>query len=191
MSALRADCGDSSVVIEQGEDYMRGRAFVALAAIAAVAAFAFVSHAVFSGGSKAHKVQASKFASDPDANSASATAGEGPAGGWDAYLAAADAYPASTITPDQVQRAEDTFAAIASKNDNRWNSAGGKKWELVSPKTNATEPGVLAFTGDTNTTASRTTALAVDPDCKAKGSCRIWIGAAGGGVWKTDNANAD
>jgi hypothetical protein len=65
---------------------MRGRAFVALAAIAAVAAFAFVSHAVFNGGSKAHKVQASKFATDPDSGSARATAGEGPAGGWDAYL---------------------------------------------------------------------------------------------------------
>jgi hypothetical protein len=170
---------------------MRGRAFVALSAIAAVAAFAFVSHAVFSGGSKAHKVQASKFATDPDANSASATAGEGPAGGVDAYLAAADAYPASTVTPDQVQKAEDTFASIASRGGRGFNSAGGKKWEQVAPKENAIEPGVLAFTGDTNTTASRTTALAVDPDCKAKGSCRIWIGAAGGGVWKTDNANED
>jgi hypothetical protein len=166
---------------------MRGRAFVALGAIAAIAAFAFVSHAVFSGGSKAHKVQASKFASDPDANSASATAGEGPVGGWDAYLAAAEAYPASGVTPDQVQKAEDTFASIASRGDQRFKSAGGKKWDQVSPKTNATEPGVLAFSGATNTTASRTTALAVDPDCKAN-KCRVWIGAAGGGVWKTEDA---
>jgi len=168
---------------------MRGRAFVALAAIAAVAAFAFVSHAVFNGGSKAHKVQVSKFASDPDANSANATAGEGPAGGFEAYMAAAEAYPATSVTPEQIQTAQDTFAAIASRGDQRFKSAGGKKWELVSPKTNATEPGVLAFSGDTNTTASRTTALVVDPDCKAKGSCRLWIGAAGGGVWRTDNAN--
>src|SRR3954468_2037636 len=170
---------------------MRGRALVAVAAVAAIAAFAFVSHAVFSGGSKAQKVQASKFATDPDANSASATSGEGPAGGVDAFRAAADAYPASTVTPDQVQKAEDTFASIASRGGRGFNPAGGKKWEQVAPKENAVEPGVLAFTGATNTTASRTTALVVGPDCKAKGSCRIWIGAAGGGVWKTDNANED
>ena len=172
---------------------MRGRAFVALAGIAAVAAFAFVSHAVFSGGSKAHRTQVSKFAAgDPESGGARALpGGEGPAGGWDAYLAAADAYPAASITPAQVQTAEDTFAALASKNDARWNPNTGHKWQQVAPKKDATEPGVLAFSGDTNTTASRTTALVVDPDCKANGSCRMWVGASGGGVWKTDNANSD
>ncbi len=168
---------------------MRGRALVALAGIAAVAAFAFVSHAVFSGGSNAGGIKTSKFATDPDSGGARALpGGEGPAGGWEAYLAAADAYPAKDITPAQVQKAEDTFAALSSKNDARWNPGIGNNWDQIAPQTNATEPGVLAFTGDTNTTASRTTALVVDPDCKAW-DCRIWVGASGGGVWTTKDAH--
>ena len=60
---------------------------------------------------------------------------------------------------------------------------------------NGTEPGVLAFSGTTNNTASRTTALVVSPDCgsaakKNDDVCRVWIGAAGGGVWTTENALA-
>ena len=53
---------------------------------------------------------------------------------------------------------------------------------------NGTEPGVLAFSGATNNTASRTTALVIDPDCgsKGKGDCFVWIGASGGGVWRTN-----
>jgi hypothetical protein len=54
---------------------MRGRAFVALAAVAAVAAFAFVSHAVFSGGSTTQKVQASKFAERPGQSQRTGDAG--------------------------------------------------------------------------------------------------------------------
>ena len=171
---------------------MRGRAFVALAGIAAIAAFAFVSHAVFKGGSKARVTQVSKFAAgESESGGATATAGEGPVGGWDAYLAAADAYPATEVTPEQVQKAEDTFASLASRSNGRgFNSNAGHKWQQVSPKTNATEPGVLAFTGATNTTASRTTAMVVDPDCKAN-DCQIWVGASGGGVWTTHDATSN
>ena len=58
---------------------------------------------------------------------------------------------------------------------------------------NATQPGVTAFSGATNNTASRITALVVDPDCGAKGKndCRVWVGAAGGGVWRTEKATGD
>jgi hypothetical protein len=29
--------------------------------------------------------------------------------------------------------------------------------------------------------------MLVDPDCSAN-KCRVWVGASGGGVWRTDNA---
>ena len=60
------------------------------------------------------------------------------------------------------------------------------------------------FSGATNETASRITALVVSPDCGKKGDggrgwrdhddnggrCTIWATPAGGGVWRTDNALA-
>ena len=53
----------------------------------------------------------------------------------------------------------------------------------------ATQPGVTSFSGATNNTASRITALVVDPNCSAN-KCRLWAGASGGGVWRTNNALA-
>ncbi len=35
----------------------------------------------------------------------------------------------------------------------------------------------------------RTTSLAIAPTCKP-GNCRLWLGVAGGGVWRTKNALA-
>ena len=76
-----------------------------------------------------------------------------------------DAYPANAISPANVDRAEATFAAIANQDAKKGWSGGGQGWDLVGPQVNAVEPGVLAFSGATNNTASRTTALVVYPDC--------------------------
>ena len=48
-------------------------------------------------------------------------------------------------------------------------------------------PGLLVFSGADYTTSGRITALALDPAC-SEAKCRVWIGAAGGGVWRTKNA---
>jgi hypothetical protein len=64
----------------------------------------------------------------------------------------------------------------------------------VGPLSNATQPGVTSFSGATNNTASRTTALLVDPSCGGSGNgvaCRVWVGTSGGGVWRTENALVD
>lgn len=165
---------------------MRGRALVVLAGLATIVAVALVGGAVSGGGGQAARY--GKFsAGDPD--SARATAGESPAMNWDAYLAAADAYPASTVTPKQIDSASATWDRISHRDDGGANGHGSN-WDFVGPTENATEPGVISFSGATNNTASRTTALAVDPDCRARLLCRVWIGAAGGGVWRTDNATS-
>src|SRR5205807_2034790 len=62
-------------------------------------------------------------------------------------------------------------------------------WLSYGPRQTAIEPGVLAFTGKTDTTASRVTALVAAPTC-APGNCRLWAAAAGGGVWRTNDALA-
>src|SRR5919201_994436 len=126
-------------------------------------------------------------------------AGEGPVNGFEAYMSAARTYPANTIPPAVVARAKATFGRIA-KRDARVRAAlrarhvrsflsEGPRWHLYGPRKYAVEPGVLAFTGATNVTASRTVALVADPDCSAR-RCRLWAGTSGGGVWRTNNVLA-
>jgi len=122
---------------------------------------------------------------DPD--SAANTPGLGPVS-FDAYMAAERTYPANVIPPAIAQRAEATFAALAAKDAKNGDPKGaGHEWKLYGPKKFATEPGVISFSGATNNTASRVTALVADPSCTAK-KCRLWAGVAGGGVWRTDDA---
>ena len=59
-------------------------------------------------------------------------------------------------------------------------------WNLIGPST-ANFPGVLTFSGADYVTSGRVTALAIDPSC-SNTTCRVWVAAAGGGVWRTDNA---
>ena len=36
--------------------------------------------------------------------------------------------------------------------------------------------------------SGRVSALAISPTCELQGPCRLWVGTAGGGVWRTDDA---
>ena len=127
------------------------------------------------------------------------TVGEGRVGGFEAYRSAARTYPANTIPPAVLARAKATFRRIA-KRDARLRAnlrarhvrtflSDGPKWSLYGPRKDAVEPGVIAFSGATNVTASRTVALVADPDCSAR-RCRVWAGTSGGGVWRTNNVVA-
>jgi hypothetical protein len=123
------------------------------------------------------------------------TAGEGPLDGFEAYMSAQRTYPANVIPPAVVTQAAATFTKIAKKDANDGDpKAKGHKWELYGPKQDAVQPGVTAFSGATNSTASRVTALLVSPDCGSKGNadggCTVWVGVSGGGVWRTDNAQS-
>ena len=138
-----------------------------------------------------------KFAGgDPDQQQSSETTpGEGPAGGFEGYLAAERTYPADEIPPAVSALAKTTFDAIAQQDAKKGDpNSKGHKWALVGPLDNATQPGVTSFSGATNNTASRTTALLVDPKCGQNGNgvaCRVWAGTSGGGVWRTENALVD
>src|SRR5262249_12112046 len=46
---------------------------------------------------------------------------------------------------------------------------------------------VLAFTGQQYITSGRISALAIGPTCTSN-NCSLWVGAAGGGIWRTNNA---
>ena len=136
-----------------------------------------------------------KIAGDPDAISISArtTPGEGPIGGYEAYKSAARTYPANVIPVSMVQNAKKTFEKIAKQSAVSSNSnnapTSNNVWLSYGPIQNSIQPGLLSFSGATNTTASRDTALVVAPTC-VSGNCRLWVATAGGGVWRTDDALA-
>ncbi len=122
---------------------------------------------------------------------AEAKAGLGP-NSYEGYLSAMRTYPAKSIAPAIVQRAKRTFGRIEKADSRRvrrghtflWDS---NKWKQFGPRVNATQPGVISFSGATNNTASRTVQLVADPDCKWN-RCRVWAGVSGAGVWMTNNA---
>jgi hypothetical protein len=126
-------------------------------------------------------------------NNAAQVIREGPTS-FEQWRAQSRTYPAKTVPANVVARARATFNRIAARDARRLAHArrlqiDGHKWKLYGPTENATEPGVLAFSGATNNTASRVTAMVADPDCNAH-HCRLWTGVSGGGVWRTDNATA-
>src|SRR5438093_3018284 len=96
-------------------------------------------------------------------------------------LAARKAWPAATVRQDQIDQAQQDFKGIKGRGHRK----APLKWTSIGP-TVAFQPGILGFTGRDQVTAGRTTALLVDRTCN-QGRCRVWIGAAGGGVWRTDH----
>src|SRR5262245_6684732 len=76
------------------------------------------------------------------------------------------------------------FQGIAFRGASRQAAA----WTSLGPLTTVVDPGA----GSSSNFSGRIAALAVSPTCEADGPCRLWVGAAGGGVWRTDDAmNAD
>jgi hypothetical protein len=172
---------------------LRTRSRVVIGAVVIPVALLTALLLAFSGSSgpnQAAKAAPFSKAASGDPDSVANSPGLGP-NTFDAYQAAELAYPANVIPPAIAQRAADTFATIAAQDAKRGDpKAAGRHWNLYGPKYDATQPGVLAFSGATNSTASRVTALVVDPSCGVKHGCRAWAGVAGGGIWRTNNALA-
>jgi hypothetical protein len=60
----------------------------------------------------------------------------------------------------------------------------GPAWTSVGPLTSIQDPGA----GRSHTISGRVAALAISPTCAIEGPCRLWVGTAGGGVWRSDEA---
>ena len=95
------------------------------------------------------------------------------------------AYPAEEIPFELTLNAQNAFSQIKAKGIGKGKNVPGQ-WTLIGPST-ANYPSVLTFSGADYATSGRITGLAIDPNC-SKRNCRLWVGAAGGGVWRTDNA---
>jgi hypothetical protein len=161
-----------------------------VAAVVALATGLTLVFAMTSGSSHASKghMFASKLAAqevvgnrgEPDQS----PLGEGPSSAA-AQDYANQAYPANTIPLQLTLHAQSAWAGVKSRGAARGPSRASQ-WSLAGPS-HADFPGVLTFSGADYTTSGRITALAIDPSC-SESRCRVWAAAAGGGIWRTDNA---
>src|SRR5919198_785490 len=171
----------------RGEKVPRKKNAIRLGVLGCLVAAAIALPLALTGGAaRQDGMSTAKLAADADALSNGADSpGEGPIGGYEAYLSAEKTYPANVIPPAVVKNAENTFNKIAKQGDPQ----GNNHWDPYGPQHNAVQPGVLSFSGATTPTASRDTALVVAPTC-VPGNCRLWAGTSGGGVWRTSDALA-
>src|SRR5213080_3991356 len=176
--------------------FLRFGSGVALISAAAAMAFVASGDRLFTVSSPPSQLSQdrlviSKIAGDPDAvlRNDRTTPGEAPPTGYEAYKSAARTYPANVIPTSMVQNAKKTFNKIATQTVNQAGPSSNNHWQSYGPIQNSVQPGVLSFSGATTPTASRDTALVVAPTC-VPGNCRLWVGTAGGGVWRTDDALA-
>jgi len=121
----------------------------------------------------------------------SGESGEGPGSAQDAELARL-AFPDTDIPLARIEGAVAAFKAAKGRDFQRGKGRPGT-WVTVGPST-AEYPlfgprDLSLYVPNTYIAASRIDAIAIGPECRP-GHCRIWIGPAGGGIWRTDNALA-
>jgi hypothetical protein len=112
----------------------------------------------------------------------------GPGGAADQKLFAL-AYPARDIHLSLLVGARQAFENI--KNRSKSSPRGATPWVSNGP-TKAKVPAfgprnIYVYTPNKYFAGGRTPVMAISSNC-TNGACRLWIGAAGGGIWRTDKA---
>jgi hypothetical protein len=97
----------------------------------------------------------------------------------DFYRAQIMAFPNDFVAPTESRNARKAWGALGAAG-----SAGARDWKLVAPDNNKVDP-LTTYTGRATAVAGRVTALALTPGCQSDnaGDCRLFMGAAGGGIW--------
>ena len=99
------------------------------------------------------------------------------------------AYPDKEISISQIERSR---SAYQGKRGNFGHGKGRKgDWVSVGPSSAEYQStplrNVYSYVPAKYLAGGRTPALAISPNC-TNGHCRLWIGAAGGGIWRTNDA---
>lgn len=111
-------------------------------------------------------------------------------GGADAEAFEALAYPDTDVPLERLEAARASAARLGGKSFPTGKGAPGT-WVTIGPS-NALYPATMfrnsfGYVPNDYVAGGRATALAIDPNC-GPGNCRLWVFAAGGGVWRTKNA---
>ena len=114
------------------------------------------------------------------------------------------AYPRGYVDDQRAQQTERAFARVpaapqagsfesgaafraAARADHRWKELGPFTPRVTGLASQFVDPETLK--GPSTQESGRVTALAIDPGCRP-GRCRLWVAAAGGGIWRTTDALA-
>src|SRR6266513_1108086 len=97
------------------------------------------------------------------------------------------AYPATEIPISATLNAHAAFKKVKARSTTS-SSSNIATWTLLGPSPESV-PDILTFNGAPALYSGRITALAIGPSC-ATNSCTVWVAAAGGGIWRTNDALA-
>ena len=115
----------------------------------------------------------------------------GPAS-WEEEQDLARAYPAESVSAAAIENARSSWSSLKGRPFTRGKGRDGT-WVSVGPTTALYPESPFRtrnlYVAGKYEAGGRMTSVAIAPTCKP-GNCRLWIGAAGGGVWRTDNALA-
>lgn len=121
--------------------------------------------------------------------------GQGPAA-YAAQQYAERAYPANTIPFSATKQAIAGWNRLVANSKKVSGTRSGSpvsgpsfsttNWTAVGPN-GELFPSSLTFSGSPQVDSGRVTAVAVADTCTTA-NCRVWVAAAGGGIWRTDNA---
>ena len=103
--------------------------------------------------------------------------------GFDDLRAYEQAYPATVRHPELIRASLQKYWVFRGM-AYRGRTVAGGVWTSLGPETTIQDPD----SGSTETVSGRVAALAISPACEEDGPCRLWVGTAGGGVWRTDDA---
>ena len=172
------------------------KGFAFAAALLLVGAAIAVAVATHGSGSTTARTDLTRLAKGGDPDAAAATAKDTPGEGPDVGRAAAEewahkAYPANDIPFGAQVDALRSYQHLSAKYQGSLptlapNAVGVNPWTSAGPTT-AAYPDVLTFFGADYVASGRTTALAIRQQCSAE-NCTLFVGAAGGGIWRTTNA---
>jgi hypothetical protein len=142
--------------------------------VAAASVFIALAGGVFAGQQRRRVVQPAASESEKPANYSPL--------GFDDLRAYEQAYPGS---PEGAQVAQASAAKYWVYQGIAVRGAGPGAtgaWLSLGPDT------TMVSDSTEETVSGRVSALLVSPRCELKGRCRLWVGTAGGGVWRTDDA---
>jgi len=97
------------------------------------------------------------------------------------------AYPGTDIPFELSKTASQHFTRVKAQSEA--NRPQGPQWVSIGPSV-ALYPPVLGRTGAAYVASGRISALAIEHNCHHE-RCRLYVGAAGGGIWRTNNAMSD
>jgi hypothetical protein len=163
------------------------RKLLAVAAVIAAAAGAALLAALLTGSAPVAAVRGAPVGAwakgEPESLADKAgIANEGPSGTYEAQQEALRAYPADVVPFVATQNSVSTFTSFKHR------GRGPGTWVSIGPSI-AKYPAVLdqfLAGGNDYNASGRVTAIALGP-CTKNDRCKLYVGAAGGGVWVAEN----